>query len=97
MGEAYFAIERELQKRRDQYESVKGKETPFRVEFRYRQGTRHYQYFETYDDALKAEDSSCRYSPFGSAVIERPLSHQIQIQGPRGGWKKYTTSNRGNG
>jgi len=85
----YFAIENELQKRREQAKKVKGKDTPFRVEFRYKRGTLHWQYFETYEDCLTAEDSSCRYSPWGNAIIERPSSRQIQIKGPRGGWKKY--------
>ena len=88
--EGFFAIEREQQKRREQRESVKGKETPFRVEFRYPHGTRHYQYFETYEDALGAEDTECSYSPFGHARIKQPTSQQIQTQGPRGGWRKYT-------
>lgn len=87
--EGYQAIERELEKRREQAASVKSNECPFRVEFRYRRGTRHYQYFKTYEDTLHAEDSSCRYSPFGSAIIERPSSRVVQVKGPRGGWKRY--------
>ena len=86
----YSAIERVLEKRREQHESVKGKDTPFRVEFRYRRGTKHWQYFETYEDAMQAEDSSCRYSIYGSAIIEHPSSRQIQVRGKRGGWSKYT-------
>lgn len=85
----YIAIEKELQKRREQADSVIGKHTPYRVEFRYKGGTKHWQYFETYEDCLEAEDSKCRYSIFGNAIIERPSSRQIQIEGPRGGWKAY--------
>lgn len=90
----YFAIEDELQKRKEQRESVKGKETPFRVEFRYPHGTRHYQYFCTLEDAENAEDSQCGYSPFGHAVITHPTSRQVQVQGPRGGWKKYNPEDK---
>jgi len=84
----YLAIERELQKRREQRESVKGKYTPYRVEFRYRGGTKHCQYFTNVEDARLAEDALCRYNVYGRAEISRPLSKQIQIQGVRGGWKK---------
>lgn len=89
----FLSIEDELQKRREQQESVKGKETPFRVVFRFKGGSSHYQYFETYEATLTAEDSICRYSPWGHAIIERPTSRQIQIRGPRGGWKKYIKTN----
>lgn len=86
----YFAIEKVLQKRREHIESVKGKDTPFRVEFRYRGGTRSYQYFCTLEDAQNAEDDKvCRYSVFGNAIIESPSSRQIQVRGVRGGWKKF--------
>jgi len=87
--QGYSAIEAELQKRREQYESVKGKDKPFRVEFRYRNGCKHWQYFTSYEDALKAEDTRCRYGIYGNAIIERPSSEQIQIRGKRGGWSKY--------
>lgn len=86
----YLAIENELAARRNQKESVKGKDTPFRVEFRYSRGTKHWQYFTCYEDCLTAEDSSCKYSIYGDAVITRPTSKQIQVRGPRGGWTKYT-------
>ena len=79
-------IDNELRKRRAQVESVRGKETPFRVEFRYRGGTKHWQYFLTREDAIEAEDSLCSYSPTGRAIIERPSSHVLQFRGPRGGW-----------
>lgn len=82
----FMRIEGELQKRREQYESVRGKDTPFRVEFRYRGGTRHYQYFETMLDAQRATDSSCHYSLSGRAIVEHPRSQVVQARGPRGGW-----------
>lgn len=97
MDRGFFVIENVLQKRRAQYNSVKGKEVPFRVEFRYRGGTKHWQYFETYQDCLSAEDSSCRYGIFGNAIIEYPSSSQIQRSGVRGGWSKYKTSEQTNG
>jgi hypothetical protein len=81
-------IENELRKRRDQAESVRGKETPFRVEFLYRGGTRHWQYFLDIIDATRAEDSLCTYGITGRAIIERPYSQVIQVRGPRGGWRK---------
>lgn len=83
------SIECELSKRRSQAESVRGKDTPFRVEFRYPGGTKHWQYFVSSEEAAHAEDSSCSYSPFGKAIIQRPLSQEIQVRGPRGGWRKF--------
>lgn len=90
----FHAIENVLQKRREQKASIAGKETPFRVEFRYPQGTKHWQYFETYKAALNATDRSCKYDFRGNAVIERPTSQQIQIKGVRGGWKKYKAAEK---
>lgn len=84
----FMAIEAEMQKRREQYESVKGKDTPFRVEFRYRSGSKQWQYFTTYEDCLKAESTKCKYGIMGNAIIERPSSQQIQVRGKRGGWSK---------
>jgi hypothetical protein len=84
----YLAIEAELQKRRAQCEEVKGKDTPYRVEFRYPHGTKHYQYFTTELDALCAKDSMCSYGPTGNAIILRPSSWVVQWRGPRGGWHK---------
>jgi hypothetical protein len=86
----YLAIETELQRLRAQAQSVKGKDTPFRVEFRYPGGTKHWQYFTTVDDADQAEDSSCTYGLTGRAYIAKPSSQQIQQRGPRGGWTKFT-------
>jgi len=86
----YFAVENVLQRRREQVESVKGKPTPFRVEFRYRGGSRSYQYFTDIIAAMAADDRQCRYGMTGRAIIERPLSQQVQVRGPRGGWSKWT-------
>jgi len=85
----YMSIERELEARREQRKSMEGKEKNFRVEFRFSGGTKHWQYFEKYEDCLVAEDSVCRYGPFGGAIIERPTSKQIQKKGQRGGYSKY--------
>jgi hypothetical protein len=84
----YLQIESELQARREQAESVRGKDTPFRVEFRYPGGTKHWQYFQTAEDAQRAKDSYCTYRLTGCAVIRRPTSQQMQVRGPRGGWRK---------
>ena len=88
MASGYGAIERVLRSRREQAESVKGKDTPFRAEFRFSGGTKHWQYFETYTDALQGTDSSCIYGPTGRAIVRSPTSIQIQARGPRGGWKR---------
>jgi hypothetical protein len=85
---SFHQIEHELLKRREQAESVRGKDTPFRVEFRYHGGTKHWQYFVTFEDASRAEDSVCSYTPMGRGYVERPRSQQIQARGPRGGWRK---------
>ena len=85
----YATIEAELQKRRIQADSVRGKDTPFRAEFRYRHGTKHWQYFTSLAEALVGTDSSCTYGPTGRAIVETPTSIQIQVRGPRGGWRKY--------
>lgn len=81
------SIECELYKRRMQADSVRGKDTPFRVEFRYRGGTKHWQYFVSAEDAETAEDSSCSYGLTGRAIIQQPSSQVIQVRGPRGGWR----------
>lgn len=80
------SIEFELRKRTEQAEGVRGKDTPYRVEFRYRGGTKHWQYFASVVDAANAEDSQCSYGPTGRAIIQRPSSQVIQVRGPRGGW-----------
>jgi hypothetical protein len=84
----YQIIEVELQRRREQVDSVRGKYTPYRVEFRY-PGVRHYQYFVSAEDAALAEDSICGYGPTGRAFVQKPSSQQIQFQGPHGGWRKH--------
>jgi len=84
----YQAIEAELQRRREQADSVRGKRTPYRVEFRYPGGTKHWRYFEALEDTAGAEDSICGYGPTGQGFIRKPLSQQVQVQGPCGGWKK---------
>jgi hypothetical protein len=84
----FAAIEEELRKRREQAESVRGKDTPFRVEFRYRGRTKHWQYFMSREDALRAEDSYLTYGPRGNAIVIRPYSQVIQIRGPQGGWSQ---------
>lgn len=87
MARDYFAVEAVLRHEREQRESVRGKDTPYRVEFRFSRGTRHYQYFPTYAECLNATSASPSY-PMGRAHIEYPRSQQIQLRGPRGGWKK---------
>jgi hypothetical protein len=84
----FQSIESELNLRRVQADSVHGKDTPYRVEFRYRGGTKHWQYFEGVVDASNANDSQCSYGPTGRAIIQRPSSQVIQVRGPRGGWTK---------
>ena len=84
----FSAIEGELAKRREQADTVKGKNTPFRGEFRYSGGTKHYQYFTRVEDCESAMDSQCGYTPMGNGYIAYPLSRQTQFRGPRGGWKK---------
>lgn len=83
----YLAVESVLQHEREQRESVHGKDTPYRVEFRFSGGTRHYQYFPTYRECLNATSANASY-PMGRAHIEYPRSQQIQFRGPRGGWKR---------
>jgi hypothetical protein len=83
----FFTVEAVIQRDREQRESVKGRETPFRVEFRFRQGTRHYQYFENMETAMQANSAIASYGFTGRARIEHPLSQVIQVRGPRGGWR----------
>ena len=91
----FQTIEAELQKRRAQSESVRGKDTPYRVEFRYSGGTRHWQYFATARDAKCADDSLCTYGPMGNAIIQQPSSCVVQVRAPRGGWKKFAEAKEG--
>lgn len=85
--DSYNRVEHVIQENQAQRESVKDKATPFRVEFRYGGGSRSYQYFETFEAARLANQRKAGYSPFGRAVIEHPTSQQIQVKGPRGGWR----------
>lgn len=89
MDSNFLAVEDVLQSERDQRASEKGKDLQFRVEFRFGRGCCHWHYFETLEEAKNAPDSrQAKYTPFGGAVINYPTSRQIQIKGPRGGWKK---------
>jgi hypothetical protein len=88
MIDSFRSIESELQKRRDQAERVRGKDTPFRVVFSYESGTKHYQYFVSEQDANAADDSECLYGPTGNAIIRKPRAQRIERRGPRGGWRK---------
>lgn len=85
-------VEDVLVHRQEQRESVALKDTPVRVEFRFRRGTRRYQYFCDLESAKNARDWLATYGPTGRAVIESPLSQQIQVRGPRGGWKAQRIS-----
>lgn len=77
----------ELEKQRKQYESVKGKNPQFRVEYRFPRGSRHYMYFLNYEDAKKFEFVAVNFPPIGLRLYKQhPLSKQIQRCGPRGGW-----------
>lgn len=82
-------VEDVLVHRQEQRESVALKDTPVRVEFRFRRGTRHYQYFSDMESARNARDHSATYGPTGRVVIESPSSQQIQTRGTRGGWKPH--------
>ena len=84
----YFAVEDVIQQSMRQRESVRGKDTSIRVEFRYRHGTKCWRYFEDLAAAMNASDRKAGYGPTGRAYVERPLSQQVQVRGPRGGWKK---------
>jgi hypothetical protein len=85
----FECVEAVIDHRIEQRNSVKGKDTPIRVEFRYRYGTKHYQYFTDLESAKTATDHLAGYGMTGRAVIESPLSQQIQVRGPRGGWKVW--------
>jgi hypothetical protein len=91
MSSGFMEIERVLQKNREQAKSVRGNVCPYRVEFRYPGGTKHWQYFTSLDSAMAADDKECSYGITGRAVIRRPSSRQIQALGPRGGWRRVVT------
>lgn len=87
----FMMVEDVLSQDREQRQREKGKNLLYRVEFRFKGKCCHWHYFETLGEAQAAPDSRlAKYSPFGGAVINYPISRQIQIRGPRGGWKKYT-------
>lgn len=82
MTRDYLSVESWIQRKREQRESVKGKDTPFRVEFRYSGGTKHWQYFETFEATDTAQDRSIRHGFTGHATLEQPRSQQVQVRGP---------------
>lgn len=65
----------------------------FRVEFRYPHGTLHYKYFNQIDETASATDTMSKFE-FGASkpTIYYPTSQQIQVKGPRGGWRKVDPS-----
>lgn len=90
LQDGFLAIEAELQRRREQTDSVRGKDTPFRVAYSFRGQSWHYVYFTSLEDARNAEaPTRCSYNIMGSAILEQPSSRRIEIRGPRGGWRKY--------
>jgi hypothetical protein len=89
MEQGFYDIENEMARQRNQLESVKGKATPYRVEFRFK-GSVQWVYFATVEEAQNAPDTlRCRYSVWGNPYTEYPSSRQIQVRGARGGWNKY--------
>lgn len=80
-------LEDEMDRRREQMESVKGKDTPFRVKFTTQVGWA-YEYYTSYEAAKNADDYICfPSSPFHGP--SRPKRRSIEVRGPQGGWKKY--------
>ncbi len=82
---------RDLEKQRD---TVRGKKTPFRMEYRFPQGTRHYLYFRTKKSAEGFRYVQPDYTLFAQPILRYPLSQQLQAEGPRGGWRKPLRSDR---
>lgn len=78
-----------LNKQHEQYLSIKGKDPQYRMEYRFSQRSKSWQYFLTIEDAIKFDYKRIVYGIFGNPVIERPLSSQLQKKGPRGGWSPY--------
>jgi len=86
-------MEFEMERRRQQRESVRGKDTPFRVKFTTQVG-HAYEYYETYEDAKNADDYICfPNNPWGFIRGYRPKYRVIEKRGPRGGWSKYKPDN----
>ena len=79
----------EWDKQLEQKNKVKGKDPQYRTEYRFSRGTKHYMYFMTQEEAEKFNYIAVNYPPIGLRPHKtRPLSKQIQIKGPRGGWRK---------
>jgi hypothetical protein len=79
----------ELEKQKSHHNSLKGKDPQFRVEYRFPQGTKHWKYFMTLDDAKQSNYFAVTYPLIGLRPYKvYPLSKQIQKKGPRGGWSK---------
>ncbi len=92
-SDGFFAIEDELQRRRELSEKYAGQVKLFRVEFRFKNQEKAWEYFPTCEEAESADDYvKCKYSIMGNPVIEYPKSRQVQVKGKRGGWSKYTPS-----
>lgn len=89
LSKDYFTVEEVIEAARKQHESVKGKDTPYRVEFRYRRGSKSWQYFQDLASAETATQRKASYRPTGRAYVEHPLSQVIQVRGPRGGWSSH--------
>jgi hypothetical protein len=67
--------------------TLKVKNPQYRVEYRFPQGTKHYIYFLTIDDAKKYNYRAIE--KYNNRSVEWPLSEQLQKIGPRGGWSKF--------
>jgi len=79
----------EWEKQREQWNSVRGKNPQYRVEYRFKHGTKHYMYFLTQKEAEEFVYVAVNYPPVGLLPYKTyPLSKQIQQKGPRGGWRK---------
>jgi hypothetical protein len=87
--DVYLKANEELEKQKEQYNSVKDKNPQFRLEHRFPQSTRHYEYFLTAEDAKKSDYRAVNYGMLGGVRFQMPLSSQLQKKGPRGGWSKY--------
>lgn len=89
-----YDINEEMERRRAQRESVKDKDTPFRVKFTTQVGWA-FEYYETYEDAKKADDYICfPNNPFGGMSGHRPKHKLVEVRGSRGGWSKYKAEGR---
>lgn len=85
----FFKTNEELERRKSQRETHRVENPQFRVEFRFKRGTKAWEYYATYEECVNAEDHKrCGYNIFGSPFVEYPSSRQIQQKGKRGGWSK---------